>query len=282
MGVILLIGLIYAVIGAINKLQGTTISATGVIMGVLAVAGAFILNLAIGVINAIIQAVWTIFAEPFIGIVEWILNVCNGGFDSFGGAVANLIGQIIGWFLSLGKVVTKIIDAIFGTDWTGGLSALQDNVISWGKTDDAVKIDRNAPEITKRFTYSGAWDAGYDFGAGVEESVGGIFGGGGALEDKYGMDNLMSGIGDIPAIGDIASNTGDIKDSLDITHEDLKYLRDIAEQDAVNRFTTAEVRVELGGITNNVNSNVDLDGVMDYFVSATQEALERTAEGVHN
>ena len=131
--IIAVIAAIYMIVAAINKLTGSTISATGIICGVVAVAGAFVLNCAIGVLNAIIQAIWTIFVAPFLGIVEWILNVCNGGFNSFGDAVANLIGQIIGWFLNLGKVVTTIIDAIFGTDWTSGLESLQSAVTSWGK-----------------------------------------------------------------------------------------------------------------------------------------------------
>lgn len=282
MAVILLIAVIYAVVAAINKVQGTTISATGVIMGVLAVAGAFILNLAIGVLNAIIQALWSIFVEPFLGIIEWVLNACNGGFNSFGDAVANLVGQIISWFLSLGKVVTKIIDAIFGTDWTGGLSALQDKVISWGKNDDAITLDRNAPEINKRFSYSTAWDTGYDFGAGLGDSMGEFFSGYSGLGDKYALDDLTNGIGNIPAIDDIATNTGDMKDSLDITHEDLKYMKDLAEQDVINRFTTAEIHVEMGGVNNTVNQNTDLDGVMDYMVGGIQEAMERVAEGVHD
>ena len=111
--IIAVIAAIYMIVAAINKLTGSTISATGIICGVVAVAGAFVLNCAIGVLNAIIQAIWTIFVAPFLGIVEWILNVCNGGFNSFGDAVANLIGQIIGWFLNLGKVVTTIIDAVY-------------------------------------------------------------------------------------------------------------------------------------------------------------------------
>lgn len=105
-------------------------------------------NTLIGVINAILQAVWAC-ADPIIGIVEWILNVCNGGFESFGGAVANLIGQIISWFLTLGQVVTKIIDAIFGTDWTSGLKSLQDKVLAWGKNEDAITISRDAPEFDR-------------------------------------------------------------------------------------------------------------------------------------
>lgn len=283
MGIILLISLIYAVVAAINKVQGTAISATGIIMGVLAVAGAFILNLAIGLLNAIIQLTWTIFVEPFIGIIEWILNACNGGFNSFGDAVANLIGQIIGWFLSLGTVVTKIIDAIFGTDWTGGLNSLRDKVISWGKNENAITLDYGEAPTIDRIEYGSAWDAGYDFGAGIDESIGGFFGGGSSgLGDEYSMDNLLDGMGSIPTFGDIADNTADTANALDITHEDLKYLRDLAEQETINRFTTAEIRVEMGGIQNTVNSNVDLDGVVDYMVTGVQEAMERVAEGVHD
>lgn len=284
MGVILLISLIYAVVAAINKVQGTSISATGVIMGALAVAGAFIMNLVIGVLNALIQFAWTNFVEPFIGIIEWVLNACNGGFNSFGGAVANLIGQIIGWFLSLGTVVTKIIDAIFGTDWTGGLNALRDEVVAWGKDDeDSITLDREAPEITKRFSYNNAWDSGYDFGEGLGNSVGEFFGGfGGSGTGEEGYEALLGGIGDVPAINEIAGNTGDAAKALDVTHEDLKYLRDIAEQGVINRFTTAEIRVEMGGVNNTVNQNTDIDGVIDYMVTGVQEAMERVAEGVHN
>ena len=142
MGIILLIALIYAVVAAVNRVTGASTSATGIICGAVLVLAAIIGNTVIGLLNAIIQFIWSIFVEPFLGIIEWILNVCNGGFNSFGDAVANLIGNIISWFLSLGKVVTKIIDAIFGTDWTGGLNALQDKVLAWGKNENSITLDR--------------------------------------------------------------------------------------------------------------------------------------------
>ena len=130
----LVIGAIYAVTAAVNHFAGTSVSATGIIAGAVLTVAAIIGNTVIGLLNGIIQAVWSIFVTPFLGIIEWVLNVTNGGFDSFGGAVANLIGNIISWFLDLGKVVTKIIDAIFGTNWTAGLTSLQDSVLKWGKT----------------------------------------------------------------------------------------------------------------------------------------------------
>ena len=228
--IIALIAVFYMVVAWINKIQNTSISATGIICAAFAFAGTVIWNTVIGILNAIIQSAWSTFVEPFLGIIEWVLNATNGGFDSFGGAVANLIGQIISWFLSLGKVVTQIIDAIFGTDWTSGLSSLQDSVISWGKSNTAITIDRNAPELNGRIAYSDAINVGYQFGQGIDKKVSGVFDGinnpfdgvGGAQDTWDGIHNNT---------GDTAGNTAAMADSMDVLDEDLKYMRDAAEQD---------------------------------------------------
>lgn len=270
------IGLLYGVVAIINKVTGSSISATGLICGAIAVAGAFIGNTVIGLLNALIQYIWAIFVAPFLGIVEWILNVCNGGFNSFGDAVANLIGQIIGWFLNLGKVVTTIIDAIFGTNWTAGLESLQSSVTSWGKNENAITLDKNAPTIDYRFEYGDAWAAGNDFGKGIDAKIGGMFNTGGP-GDSSGFD-----LGDIAAYtGETADNTGKTADALAVTEEQLEYLRDIAERDAINRFTTAEVKIDMTGMTNRIDSSADLDGVISQLTEGFTEALVTAAEGVH-
>lgn len=270
------IGLLYGVVAIINKVTGSSISATGLICGAIAVAGAFIGNTVIGLLNALIQYIWAIFVAPFLGIVEWILNVCNGGFNSFGDAVANLIGQIIGWFLNLGKVVTTIIDAIFGTNWTAGLESLQSSVTAWGKNENAITLDKNAPTIDYRFEYGDAWAAGNDFGKGIDAKIGGMFNTGG-LGDSSGFD-----LGDIAAYtGETADNTGKTADALAVTEEQLEYLRDIAERDAINRFTTAEVKIDMTGMTNRIDGSADLDGVISQLTEGFTEALVAAAEGVH-
>ena len=270
------IGLLYGVVAIINKVTGSSISATGLICGAIAVAGAFIGNTVIGLLNALIQYIWAIFVAPFLGIVEWILNVCNGGFNSFGDAVANLIGQIIGWFLNLGKVVTTIIDAIFGTNWTAGLESLQSSVTAWGKNEKAITLDKNAPTIDYRFEYGDAWAAGNDFGKGIDAKIGGMFNTGG-LGDSSGFD-----LGDIAAYtGETADNTGKTADALAVTEEQLEYLRDIAERDAINRFTTAEVKIDMTGMTNRIDGSADLDGVISQLTEGFTEALVTAAEGVH-
>lgn len=274
--VIALVAAFYAAVAAINHFAGTSVSATGVICGVVAVAGAFIVNTAIGLINALIQITW-MFVSPFLGIVEWILNVCNGGFNSFGGAVANLIGQIIGWFLNLGKIVTTIIDAIFGTNWTAGLETLQGTVTAWGKNENAITLDKNVPTIDYRIEYGvnggGAWQAGNDFGKGIEDKIGGMF--------SLGNENAFDYAGMMGDVGSIADSTGSMAEALDVSNEQLEYLRDIAERDAINRFTTAEVKIDMTGMTNKIDGSADLDGVISQLTEGFTEALLTAAEGVH-
>lgn len=278
--IIAVIAAIYLVVAAINKVQNKTRSATGVIFGVVASAGAAIINVGIGTINAIIQAVWSIFVQPFIGIIEWILNVTNGGFDSFGSAVANLIGQIISWFLSLGKVVTKIIDAIFGTDWTSGLTSLQDTVTSWGKNENSITLNKEAPSIDYRINYGDAYGKGYDLGKGVENKVKNTFGNlfkKGETKDKdysYGTDAITNNT------AETAANTAKTSDSLDITNQQLKYIKDYAEQRAINRFTTAKISVDMSNVING-SSKADMEGIVTHLKTRLEEEMSAVAEGVH-
>jgi len=79
-------------------------------------------------------------------------------------------------------------------------------------------------------------------------------------------------------IADTAGNTAKMADTMDASEEDLKYLRDLAEQEAINRFTTAEITIEQNN-ENHISSNMDLDGVVDYLGEGVYEAMEIAAEG---
>lgn len=288
---IVIVGIItavYAVVAAINKVTGSTISATGIICGSVAFAAAAIGNIVIGLLNGLIQFVWSIFVEPFIGIIEWILNVTTGGFDSFGDGVKNLLGNIISWFLSLGKVVTKIIDAIFGSDWTAGLSSLQDSVLEWGKNENAITLDRNAPDINHSFEYGKAWDAGYDFGEGIDEKLSSfnpnnLFNGEDMIKNY--TDTSGNGLYDVTPINQddtltgIKDNTDSIKNSVSTSEEDLKYLREIAEKEAVNRFTTAEIKIDMTN-NNTINTDNDIDGFTYKLGESLYKQMQVAKEGV--
>lgn len=100
-----------------------------------------------------------------------------------------------------------------------------------------------------------------------------------AAADSSAEQAALDGIGaDTAGINDSA---GSAAASLKETTEDLKYMRDLAEQEAINRFTTAEVKIDMTGMTNRIDSNMDLDGVLNTLTEGFAEALEVAAEGVH-
>ncbi|WP_307745978.1 hypothetical protein [uncultured Phascolarctobacterium sp.] len=279
-GIIALIAIIYAAAQAVANMTDSVNTGFGIIMGVVAVAIAFLYNSFMGVLNAIIQLFWTIFVYPFLNIIEFVINAFNGGFNTFGDAVANLIGKIIGWFLLLGTVVTKIIDAIFGTDWTSGLNALQDSVVEWGKNEEAITLNRNF-EGFDRAEYGEAFDVGTEWGDGVAAGIG----------DKIdAFKNGLTGsdaVSDATAMNEIAANTGNsaagvdkISKSVDISNEQLQYMRDLAEQEVINRFTTVEIKVDMTN-NNTINNGMDIDGVINQLGDGVQEVMQVAAEGVH-
>lgn len=270
LGIIALIAVIFIVINAIQKVTGTTTSAVGMIYGAVVWLGALILNTVIGLINGIIQFVW-IFVDFFSGFIEWIFNATQGGFDGIGGAAANLVGNVISLFLSLFKVVTTVIDAIFGTDWTGGLTAWQNDVLSWGKTENAVTISRDAPLIDYRMNMTEA----YNWGA----TKGDNFWNG--IKDKFSFNNelensALNKITDYTA--SVADATADIADTVSASsEEELEWLRKLAERETVNKFTTAEIKLDFSSSAT-LNSDMDIDGYVNTFTKELEEVLVSTAE----
>ena len=99
------------------------------------------------------------------------------------------------------------------------------------------------------------------------------------IPDGQDYNSQFEGIND--NLGSIADSTGAIRDSVSITQEELKYMRDIAEQDAINRFTTAEVHIEQNN-TNTINSGDDIDGFMTKLTDSVSEAVDNMTEGVHD
>ena len=110
---------------------------------------------------------------------------------------------------------------------------------------------------------------------------------------SFDYDNMMNNIADIEAnttdydnmmnnIADIEANTAAMRDSMEINEEELKYMRDLAERETINRFTTAEINIDLGGVTNHVSQNTDLDGIVDYLEEKLYETMQVAAEGVHD
>lgn len=286
--IIALIALFYAAVAAVNKFAGTSVSATGIICGAFMVALAFIGN--------IFVALWNLVVDVFVLIYNLVATVANfigNVFTDPIGAICRLFFDLADTVLGILQALASAIDAIFGSNLAGSVQGWRDSLGGWvddtfGKGDE-VMAKMNADDMKLgRFEYGAAWDAGYSFGEGIDESIANfdpssLFDTNVPGADDYAnLSDYGSGIGGIGSgVDDIAGNTGKIADGMEITEEDLKYLRDIAEQEAVNRFTTAEINIDQSGMQNVINKDVDLDGMVDKLSDSVRESIAIVAEGVH-
>ena len=280
--VILLIGLIFAVVAAVNKATGTSLSAIGIITGALAVAGAFVGNLFVTLINAVIDvfaALWNFIAA--------FANFFGNVFNDPVGAIARLFFDLVDTILSLLQSLASAIDTIFGSNLASAVQGWRDSLGGWvdatfGQGEEIMAKVNAEDYHLERFTYSGAWDAGYNWGANLQTNI----------ADALNLDSLLgstdlSDAATIPTaadptalLSDIAANTDQIADDVEMSSEDLELLRDIAERQEINRYTTAEIRVEMVN-NNTISSEMDIDGVVNLLEIKVQEAMAASAEGVH-
>jgi tape measure domain-containing protein len=290
--IIALIAIIFAVCNAIAKMTGIANSGFGVITGGVNVVIQFFKNLGLTVANIA------------LGIGNAIAALASNMMTAFHNAICN----VQSWFYNLLSTALSVIEGICAAlnklpfvefDYSGISSAADDYA---AKASEAAGNKEDYQSISDAFNEgfttfdafqdgwaSDAFNAGAAWGDGIADKVSNF-----SLSDVFGQTDIPnvgdytsgfndaianSGVGD--SIGNIDDNTGKIKDSLEVSEEDLKYLRDIAEQEAINRFTTAEINVDMSGMQNTVNSGDDIDGFMTKLTDSVNEAVDNMTEGVH-
>lgn len=276
--IIALVAAIYAGVAALNHFAGTSISATGVVAGVFATLGAH-------VINTFVVPVWNHFAA----LANFFGNVWNNPVAAVQVLFYDMCLNILGYIRNVAAGIEELLNSLdIEVEITSRLDDLYANLESAQKE---IKDESGWTEYVKKMEYvdySNAWDAGYKFGEGIEDTISNfdpanLF----RMGDMPSPEDYMSSYADMydsSGIGgnleDIAGNTGAIKDAMDITAEDLRYMRDMAEQEAINRFTLADVHIEQTN-HNNIGSSADLDGIMSGLDDALGEAIEIMTEGEH-
>ena len=283
-GVIALVAGIIALCNWIAKTTGVAATGFGVITGG---------------INVAIQAVWNamlVVANVVIGICNALGACCS----NIGTAFHNVISNVQGWFYGLLSTALTVVEGICAAlnklpfvefDYSG-ISAKADeyaaksaeaygSVEEYQNIGDAFTKGYNTFDTFTDGWASDAFKAGASWGDGVADKVGSFFdfGGGGTGGTDLGSGFDLSSIADNTGL--TADNTGKTADALAVTEEQLEYLRDIAERDAINRFTTAEVKIDMTGMTNRIDGSADLDGVISQLTEGFTEALVTAAEGVH-
>lgn len=287
--IIALIAIIFAVCNAIAKMTGIANSGFGVITGGVNVVIQFFKNLGLTVANIA------------LGIGNAIAALASNMMTAFHNAICN----VQSWFYNLLSTALSVIEGICAAlnklpfvefDYSGISSAADDYA---AKASEAAGNKEDYQSISDAFNEgfttfdafqdgwaSDAFNAGAAWGDGIADKVSNF-----SLSDVFGQTDIPnvgdytsgfndaianSGVGD--SIGNIDDNTGKIKDSLEVSEEDLKYLRDIAEQEAINRFTTAEVTINQTN-NNNVSSDTDLDGFITALDDAMGEAIDEVTNG---
>jgi len=288
--IIAIIAALYAVVAIINKVAGTSVSATGIIFGAFATLGEFLWNLFLGLLELVFGVIEAM-VNPFIKFANFLGNIFTNPISSIIYAFQGMADGI----LAILEKIASALDFVFGSSmadavagWRSGLKGMADAAVAEYAPNENYQnvmdeLDLNVESLgLKRWAYSDAWDAGYSAGENLEESIGNF--------DPANLFNV-----DIPDAGDytggydpsqylsnIADDTDSIAGSMEMTGEELKYLRDIAERDVVNKFILAEVKVEQNNSFGDVRETADLDGVVVYLEEHVSEALEAVAEGVHS
>lgn len=271
--IIALIAIIYVVVAAINKFAGTSISATGIIAGAFSVLGAFVMN------NTIVP-----MQNGFAMIANFIGNVFNDPVAAIKVLFFDMSLIVIGYIKNLAKGIETLINKIPGItiDITSGLDEFYSRI---ERIQQNVKDKSGWVEYVKKMDYvdySYAASIGYKFGQGIEDKISDLFNF--ELKDPLGAGdnnpfaNTLDGI--YNNTGDIANNTKDTVDAIEFSNEELELMRNIAERDAINKFTTAEIRVEMTN-NNNISSEMDLDGFINVLENKLVEAMAVSAEGGH-
>jgi len=282
--IIAVVAAIYLVIAAINKVTGSTISATGVIVGALMSAVAFIWNLFLGLVDLV------------LGIVNYWYNIFGAFVNFFGnlfndpiGSIINLFGDLADNVLGVLESIAKAMDKVFGSNmastvagWRSSLSSkIEIATKEYGNgTYEEVMGELNLSSESlgmKRWAYEDAYNTGYEWGAGIEDKVSNI-----SLDNILGTGSDLTDAANAAEtyLPDVADYTGAMADEMELTEKDLEYLRDIAEQEAINRFTTAEIKIDMQN-NNSIASNMDIDGIVSQLEEKLYESMEIAAEGVH-
>ncbi len=287
--IVLIIALVAAIIMLCNwiaEATGAANSGIGVICGGINVVRQFLWNLLLTAINVV------------FGIQNAVSAITSNIKTAFYNAIYSVQAR---WYALLSTVLTvvaSICEALnklpfIEFDYSGITSAAEDyaakSAEAIGKKEDYQSIGDAFNEGFNTFdTFQDGWasdafNAGAAWGDGIAEAIDNF-----SLSDLFGADDMpnqedytsqFAGMTD--SLDGIYTDTGNISDAMDIAEEDLKYMRDLAEQEVVNRYTVAEVSIDMSGMQNTVNNGDNLDGFMSGLTDAVNEAVDSITEGVH-
>lgn len=259
MGLALIVGALYAGVAAYNHFTGASVSATGIIAGVMSALGAHVYNTVAFMYNG-----FAVFAN-FIG------NVFNNPVAAVKVLFYDMAQTVLGYLLNIANGIEGLVNKIPGVtvDLTSGVESWINNL---GAKSAAVKESSGWKEYFSPMEYKdygSAFSSGYDKGSNFFSN---IFGGGIGAD----LGNFSAGgasLGDInDKLGGIGKDVGSIKKSVDMSKEDIKLMVDMATQRYVNKINlTAQTPVITVNGANTGNTEADRKSLADALAIILQE-----------
>ncbi|MCC0658318.1 tape measure protein [Clostridioides sp. ES-S-0123-01] len=316
--VALVIAAIFVGVAIFNHFAKTSISATGVIVGAFYFLGTCIYDVFAGAWN-IVMAFAEFFVNSFNIVIynvqllfykfqNFVINAMGdvgGSFDNCATALANAFVSAANIAIKGINGVIKALNLIPGVNikTIGSLDKIDSFVKQYKDYQKTLKEpvkpqDWKAPYMDIKNPFD-SYKKGYEVGQNLENKLKDSFdinkiaekakkdlGLDDLWDKKYGLGDgfgsagLNSPLGDLGKnVKDTAGNTAKMAKTMDKSQEDLKYLRDIAEQEVINKFTGVNIKIDMNN-TNNISKDTDVDGIVNVLTEKLNDAMIVSAEGI--
>lgn len=266
--IIAVIAVLYAAVAAVNYFSGKSISATGIIFGAFMLLFSSIWNMVAFTWNLYVsfaEFLNNVFVDPLAATHNLFADIWNGIVDLVGEAIAAIV-RMIAQIPGMNKLGIS-------TDFSAESLHLERKEISGGYDFSGYKMKTLDPANEM------AW--GYNVGAGIGDSI----------SDAFRLPEIEAPGYNAKDIVDNTANTADntgkgakdakrAADALDSTADDLAFLREAAEREAINKYTTATIHIDVGGVTAGDTGGNDFDGVLRRLNDVLIESVENGAEAV--
>lgn len=251
------------------------------------------------------------FYAYFYNIFVYLWNVVVAFINFFGNVFKNPIASVqalfydlavnvLGYIENMAKGIEDLLNKIPGVEVsiTSGISNLKNKLAS---KSASIKDKAGLVEYVKSkdfMDYSSAATTGSNMGTniynGISDKLSSIANSFSSLTNGTtssgfsGLDNLNNlgndNLGDIgtssnPAKVEGTGSSGKV--DVDMADEDLQYLRDIAEREYINKFSTATLAPNIQITFGDVHEEADIDKVTGRIKKILQEEIATASEGVY-
>ncbi|MEI7027905.1 hypothetical protein [Paenibacillus sp. y28] len=278
------------IIGIFYMLYAQIYNQIALIWNIFASLAEFLINL----FNDPVYAVQKLFYDLAMIFMTNMYNMMRSAEEFAGGFMKTVNAGINGVIKGI-NWLTKAMNQILGTNMkefslldeqnihavSDGIKGIMDRMTEPVSTENVVKVDRLDPMNPKA-----AFDSGYSVGAGIMNSLSGMSN---MLTPDTGniqfnkLNNNQAGAAaagstQAPNINHV-NTVGSIDDKVNVDSEDIKIMRDLAEEKNIQNFVALTPTVQV--TTGDIRSGEDVDTIIRRIEMHLEQQFVATAEGVY-